>query len=94
MTDVFFDIDELNNSVMLECINHSDDYATCMAVSSLCNVLVQEAFRVDKEPTIYKPGHVRIDLFNISETTRIVFEDVLETFRQLAEQEPEHVRMY
>lgn len=94
MTKVILDVDELNNSLMFDCLNHAGDTAICRAVSALCGVLAIEATRIGAEPTVYEDGHVRIDLFNVSIYTHYVFQDVFEVFRQLAEQFPEHVRIY
>lgn len=94
MTKTIMEIDELNNSIMFDCLNHAGDDAVCRAVSALCGVLALEAVRTGSEPTLYEPGHVRLDLFNVSSETKAVFSDVFETMRQLAEQNPEHVRIY
>ena len=93
MTKVILNINSENN-IMFDCLNHAGDPAVCRAVSALCGVLTIETARLDSEPTIYTEGHVRIDLFNASETTITIFNEVFEVFKQLAEQNPENVRIY
>lgn len=93
MTKAIMSIDSENN-IMFDCMNHAGDPEICRAVSALCGVLAIAADRIGHEPTHYKDGHVRIDLFNVSDEMRHEFEDVYEVLRQLAQQFPENVRIY
>ena len=92
MTKVIMNIDEING-IFFDCINHAEDHDACTIMSTLCNVLVAECFRQDKEPTIYNKGHVRIDL-PYSEKTFEVFAAVAEAMRQAASQHPDHIKIY
>lgn len=92
MTKVMMSIDNANG-IFFDCINHAEDHDACTIVSALCNVLVAECFRQNKEPTIYNKGHVRIDM-PYSDAAFEVFAAVEEAMRQASMQNPEHIRIY
>ena len=92
MTNVIMYIDPVNG-IMYDCLNHSGNETVCTIMSTLTNVLVEAAERAGKDPTVYMPGHVRIDLppgTNAEET----FRTVQAVIQQAAEQHPEHIRIY
>ena len=93
MTKVMMNKDKHNN-IMFDCQNHADDYDVCTIVSTLCNVLVESCFRAGGEPTIYNPGHVRIDITKAQEDTVEVFETVFEVMKQAAKQHPDYIKIY
>lgn len=93
MTKVIMDVDRQQN-IMFDCQNHSDDYDVCTIVSTLCNVLVEAAFRADSEPTEYSPGHVRLDVPKAHADTLEIFETVMAVMRQAAKQHPDHIKIY
>lgn len=92
MTNVIMYIDP-KNGIMYDCLNHADDYDVCTIMSTLTNVLVEAAGRAGKEPTVYLPGHVRIDL-PPGTTAEETFRTVQAVIQQAAEQNPEHIRIY
>ena len=92
MTKVMMSIDDISG-IFFDCQNHAEDHDACTIMSSLCNVLVAECFRKGKEPTIYNPGHVRIDM-PYSNDTFEVFAAVEEAMRQAAHQLPDHIKIY
>lgn len=94
MTKVMMNIDKLNKSIMYDCMNHADDHDACTIMSTLSNVLVEECFRSDHEPTTYNPGHVRIDIEGADDKTIHTFETVYAIMKQAARQQPEHIRIY
>ena len=93
MTKVMMNIDSQGN-IMFDCQNHADNYNVCTIVSTLCNVLVEAAFRADHEPTEYNPGHVRIDISKAQSDTLEIFETVMAVMRQAADQHPDHIKIY
>lgn len=93
MTKVILNIDE-SSRLMFDCINHSDDHDVCTIVSTLCNVLVAEADRIDIEPTVYNKGHVRIDIPFADQITQIVFQDVMRCIQEAEHQNPQYLRVY
>jgi uncharacterized protein YsxB (DUF464 family) len=93
MTKVMFNIDS-HNTIMFDCVNHAENYDVCTIVSTLCNVLVEAAARADCEPTIYNPGHVRIDITKAQDDTLEIFETVMAVMKQAAEQHPEFIKIY
>ena len=93
MTKVMMNIDR-QNSIMFDCQNHADDHDVCTIASTLCNVLVEAAFRADSEPTIYEPGHVRLDIFKAHDDTLEIFETVMAVMKQAADQHPEFIKIY
>ena len=93
MTKVMMNIDRQNN-IMFDCVNHADEYDACTIVSTLCNVLVEAADRADCEPTIYNPGHVRLDISKAQNDTLEIFETVMTVMKQAADQHPEFIKIY
>jgi uncharacterized protein YsxB (DUF464 family) len=94
MTKAIADIDPLARSIMVDCQNHAEDINVCTIISTLCNVMVEAAFKLDKEPTIYNPGHVRIDIEDADDKTLYLFETVWGVMRQAAEQHPDDIKLY
>ena len=92
MTNVMKSIDDIAG-IFFDCQNHAEDHDACTIMSTLCNVLVEECFRQDKEPTIYNPGHVRIDM-PYSDKAYEVFAAVEAVMQQAARQQPEHIKIY
>ena len=92
MTKVMMNIDDISG-IFFDCINHAEDHDACTIMSTLCNVLVAETFRLGKEPTIYNKGHVRIDL-PYSDKAFEVFAAVEEAMKQAASQHPDHIKIY
>lgn len=93
MTKVILNIDKSGN-IMFDCLNHADDHDACTIVSTLCNVLVEACFQAGSEPTVYNPGHVRIDLFDADFNTLEIFRIVHKVMQQAAEQHPDFIRIY
>lgn len=93
MTKVMMNIDRQNN-IMFDCVNHADNYDACTIVSTLCNVLVEASCRADCEPTIYNPGHVRLDIPKAQNDTLEIFETVMAVMKQAADQHPEFIKIY
>ena len=93
MTKVVFNY-EKNGDILFDCMNHADDHDVCTIISTLCNVLVEECFAVDSEPTVYNPGHVRIDLYEASYPTLEVFRVVEKQIQHVAKQNPDFVKIY
>lgn len=93
MTKAILTIDESSN-IMFDCSNHAGDHDACTIMATLCNVLVCSAFRNGKEPTVYNPGHVRIDIMNADEKTIETFRCVYEAMEQAAKQQPEFIKTY
>lgn len=93
MTKVMFHVDK-DQSIMFDCQNHADDHDACTIASTLCNVLVEASFRADCEPTIYNPGHVRIDISKAQDDTLEIFETVMAVMEQAAKQHPDAIRIY
>ena len=93
MTKAILTIDESSN-MMFDCINHADDHDACTIMSTLCNVLVQRTFDIDREPTVYNKGHVRIDISNADQETMNMFRTVYKVMEQAAESQPEYIRTY
>lgn len=93
MTKVMMNID-IDNTIMFDCQNHADNYDVCTIISTLCNVLVEACFRAGEEPTIYNPGHVRIDITKAHNDTLEIFETVKAVMEQAARQNPEFIKIY
>jgi hypothetical protein len=93
MTKIIMNIDKDSN-IMFDCQNHADDHDVCTIISTLCNVLVEATFRADYEPTIYNPGHVRIDIPKAQDDTLEIFETVMGVIKQAARQHPEFIKIY
>lgn len=93
MTKAILTIDESSN-MMFDCINHAEDHDACTIMSTLCNVLVQRTFDIDREPTVYNKGHVRIDIPNADQETMNMFRTVYKVMEQAAEIQPEYIRTY
>lgn len=93
MTKVMMNIDRQNN-IMFDCVNHAEDHDACTIASTLCNVLVEASYRADCEPTIYDPGHVRLDIFKAQSDTLEIFETVMAVMKQAADQHPEFIKIY
>lgn len=92
MTKVMMNIDEISG-IFFDCINHADDHDACTIMSTLCNVLVEACFRAEHEPTIYNPGHVRIDMPYTPETLE-TFRTVEAVMKQAAQQHPDFIKIY
>ena len=92
MTKVMMSIDDIAG-IFFDCQNHAEDHDACTIMSTLCNVLVEECFRQDRDPTIYNPGHVRIDM-PYSDKAYEVFAAVEAVMHQAARQNPEHIKIY
>ena len=92
MTKAIFNFN--NWDIMFDCENHAGDHDVCTIVSTLCNVLVAAARKAGIEPTKYDKGHVRIDIHNAGYPTAEVFRLVEELMHSVADQYPEHVRIY
>lgn len=93
MTKAILTIDESDN-MMFDCINHADDHDACTIMSTLCNVMVQRTIDLDREPTIYNKGHVRIDIPNADQVTKAVFQTVYKVMEQAARQQSDFIRTY
>ena len=93
MTKVILRI-EKDNSIMFDCMNHSEDYNVCTIISTLCGVLGVAADRADCEPTIYNDGHCRFDIPKAQDDTIEVFDCVMDAMRQAAHQHPGHIKIY
>ena len=93
MTKVIMNIDRHGN-IMFDCLSHSDDHDVCTIISTLCNVLVEACLGAGYEPTMYAKGHVRIDMNKAPYPTTEVFRTVGRVMHQVAEQNPEHIRIY
>lgn len=93
MTKVMMNINKAGD-IMYDCQNHADDHDACTIMSTLSNVLVEAAFMAGKEPTIYNPGHVRIDLYDAPYPTLETFRAVLGVIKQAVKQQPEHIKLY
>lgn len=92
MTKVILDMPD-DGSIMFDCINHAGNHDACTIMATLCNVLVEETFRLGDEPVMYEPGHVRIDLHKADEIAHEVFETVFEVMKQAARQQPDHIKI-
>lgn len=92
MTKVFMNIDEISG-MYYESINHAGDNAVCTIVSTLSNVIVEQCFIEEHEPTIYNKGHVRVDM-PYSKDAQTVFRAVEGVMRQAAHQHPDHIKIY
>lgn len=92
MTKVMMNIDEISG-MYYECIEHSGDHDSCVITSTLSNVIVEECFIEGHEPTIYNPGHVRIDM-PYSKAAYTVFRAVEGVMHQAARQHPDHIKIY
>lgn len=93
MTKAILTIDESSN-LMFDCIQHADDHDACTIMSALCNVLVVRCFDVDREPTVYNKGHVRIDIANADKETITVFQTVYKAMQQAGKLSPGFIRIY
>ena len=93
MTKVMMHINKAGD-IMFDCQNHADDHDACTVISTLCNVMVQRTIDLDREPTIYNKGHVRIDIPNADQVTQAVFQTVYTVMEQAARQQPEYIRTY
>ena len=93
MTKVMLTADDYGK-VFYDCLNHSEDYDVCTIMSTLSNVLVEACFRADYEPTEYSPGHVRIDMDKAPYPTVEVFRTVAGVINQVAQQNPDHIKIY
>lgn len=93
MTKVIMNIDKQSN-IMFDCMNHADDHDVCTIISTLCNVLVEECFAIGNEPTVYNPGHVRIDITEAPYPAIEVFRAVGKQIQRVSIQNPDHVKIY
>lgn len=93
MTKVMINADELGG-VFYDCMNHAGDHDVCTVMSTLSNVLVEACFNADCEPTIYNPGHVRIDMEQADPATVEIFKVVGKVINKFAKQYPDYVKVY
>lgn len=93
MTKVIMHINK-SGDIMFDCQNHAEDHDACTIMSTLCNVLVEATFMASNEPTIYNPGHVRIDITNADYPTLEVFRTVMNVIKQAAAQHPDFIKIY
>ena len=85
-------IDEISG-IFFDCQNHAEDHDACTIISTLCNVLVEAAFRQGHAPSVYNKGHVRIDM-PYSKEAFYIFQAVEAVMQQAANQQPEHIKIY
>jgi hypothetical protein len=92
MTKVIMTISE-TTGIMYDCLHHAGEDEACVIMSTLSNVLVEACFNSDHEPTVYEPGHVRIDLppGTGCEATFLAVKGVIE---QAVKQYPDAIKMY
>lgn len=93
MTKVMMHLENYNE-IYFDCVNHSDDHDVCTIVSTLCNVLVMACNRARWKPSVYEEGHVMIDIPNASLGLQEVFYAVKNVFEEVAEQNPDNVKLY
>ena len=94
MTKAIMDADPLSRDIMFDCTNHAGDHDACTIMATLCNVLVEATFRMDSEPTIYEPGHVRIDISGADDETLYLFDTVWSVMKQAAKQQSDYIKIY
>ena len=84
-----------------ECKGHSDymnektgNNDACVAVSTLCSMLVRYVLLAGHKPQVCEDGHVRIVIEASDMRTNEVFKAAMLEFSALAELFPRHVKVY
>ena len=92
MTKIIFNVTD--KSVYVDCLQHADNHDVCTIISTLMNVLTAECMRQGKSPAAYEPGHVLIDATFDDISAIEVFNAVYQVLSVVADEHPEHVRLY
>ncbi|MDO4486040.1 MAG: ribosomal-processing cysteine protease Prp [Bacillota bacterium] len=100
MTRVVLNYIRETGPLYFDCCGHSD-YKNdngyndvCAEVSTLCSMLVRYVVNLGIEPPICKDGHVRIYIKCPCEKINEVFGAAMLEFRHLANNYPEHIKVY
>ena len=101
MTKVICSMAKYNNPLYFECKGHSDytnektgNNDACVAVSTLCSMVVRYTLLAGHEPQVCEDGHVRIDIEVSDMRTNEVFKAAMLEFSALAELFPGHIKVY
>ena len=101
MTKVICSMTRCDGPLYFECKGHSEyinekteNNDACVAVSTLCSMLVRYALLAGHEPQVCKDGHVRIDIEASDVRINEVFKAAMLEFSALAELFPGHIKVY
>ena len=101
MTKVIFSTTRCDGPLYFECSGHSSyrnpetgNNDVCVAVSTLCSMLVRYIVRNGYDPQICGDGHVKIEIGSSNIRINEVFEAAMLEFSMLAERFPEHIKIY
>lgn len=90
-----------DGNIYFDCSGHSNytnketgNNDVCVAVSTLCSMLVRYMQTQGIAPEICEDGHILFKKGSVKKTTREVFEAVMVEMRALAEGYPDYVKVY
>lgn len=101
MTKVIFSVTREDGELYFECTGHSEyespdtgNNDVCVAVSTVCGLLVRYILKRGYEPEICEDGHVKIVIERSSLGMNEVFRAAILEFKGLADSYPQHIKVY
>lgn len=101
MTKIICSMTRCDGPLYFECEGHSKyvnertgNNDVCVAVSTLCSMLVRYALLTGHRPQVCEDGHVRIDIESSDMRTNEVFKAAMIEFSAIAARFPQHVKVY
>lgn len=91
MTEIKYRI--MGRYVYVRLESHSHDHDVCTILSTLVNVLISACIRAGIQPKEYRPGLVFIEANNVSPYCMEVFETIYPVLLQVAEDNPDYVKL-
>lgn len=94
MTKVMCKIDEKEQSIFFDCMNHAGKKDVCIICSTLCKVLLEAWKRADKGNAQISDGHVQFNIDDADSALMETFTCVSSVFKEVAEEFPEYCKLY
>lgn len=94
MTKVMSKIDEKEQSIFFDCMNHAGTKDVCIICSTLCKVLLEAWKRADKGSAQISDGHVQFTIDNADASLMETFTCVASVFKEVAEEFPGNCKVY
>lgn len=101
MTKIVYSKTRCDGDLYFECKGHSGyknpdtgNNDVCVMVSALCSMLVRYIDSKGYEPKICEDGHIKIEIEHSDMYINEVFDAAMLEFASVAEQYPEHLKVY
>lgn len=94
MTKVMCKIDEKEQGIFFDCMNHAGKKDVCIICSTLCKVLLEAWKRADKGNCQIADGHVQFVIDNADSSLVEIFACVTQVFKEVEAEFPDYCKLY